>query len=266
MKHITLNGKNIETTAMTYASLKEKEGIHANHLIINGHSQPFDLSITSGDSVLMIDNQAPLSSELTRTLYDARYGVEIMDKLQASSVAICGLGGLGSVIAIALARVGVGKLLLIDYDIVDATNLARQQYTFNDIGQYKTVALKKQIEQLSTLTTVEIATTKLTEENIPSLLKGYPIICEALDKPEMKAILVNMVLSHLPESIIVSGSGMAGFGDGNLIQSKKLFSRLYVVGDGLSEGEDGIGLMAPRVGLCAHAQATQTMRLILNEL
>lgn len=265
MKTLTLNNTLYQTLTTTYDQLKQTTQINANHLIVNGHSQPWHTDIHSGDEVLMIDNRAPLSPPIRRALYNARYGKDIMDKLQNASVAICGLGGLGSVIAIALARVGVGHLLLIDYDTVDATNLARQQYYLSDIGRYKTDALKAHIEQMGTLTTIDTSTTKLNEENIVPLLANYSIICEALDAPEMKAMLVNTALTHLPDAVVVSGSGMAGYASGNLIQCKQLLSRLYIVGDGTSEGEDGIGLMAPRVGLCAHAQATQIMRLILNE-
>lgn len=262
---IELNGHLTHTLASDYATLRQELSFEANALIVNGHSKPWTTPIANADHVIMLNRQAPPTQEVWRAIYDARYGKDIMTKLQKGKVAICGLGGLGSLIAIELGRLGVGSLLLIDDDIVDATNLARQHYTMRHIGMNKTDALAESLSLMAPLTSVITKTMHLTRDNMVETLHDYPIICEAVDRPETKAALSEVVLSALPQATLVGASGMAGYGSGNAITAKKLFSRLYMVGDGESEGEEGIGLMAPRVGLCASAQATLIMRLLLGE-
>lgn len=262
---ILVNGKNIETTAYDYETLRKQHQPMADTLIVSGHSKPWTTAISDGDDVLLLDSSATPSPELWRAIYDARYGRDIMDRFQAGRVAICGLGGLGSLVALELARLGVGQLLLIDRDHVDPTNLARQHYTVPQIGEKKADALADTIRISAPLTQVETAAVWLNEENMVSLLKDWPFVCECLDRPETKALLTNTVLSQLPQTTLVGASGMAGYSSGNTITTKQVLSRFYLVGDGTNEGEEGIGLMAPRVGLCASAQATMIMRLLLGE-
>ena len=262
---IQLNGRLHHTTASNYDTLRNELALDANALIVNGHSKPWTTLIVEADHVIMLNREISPTLEVWRAIYDARYGKEMMDKLQQGKVAICGLGGLGSLIAIELGRLGVGTLLLIDDDIVDATNLARQQYTMRHIGMNKTDALTEELTHMAPLTTVTTNNIHLTRDNIADALEGYTIICEAVDRPETKAALTEAVLSDMPHATLVGASGMAGYGSGNAITAKKIFPRLFMVGDGESEGEEGIGLMAPRVGLCASAQATLIMRLLLGE-
>ena len=159
----------------------------------------------------------------------------------------------------------MGRLLLIDGDVVDPTNLARQHYFASQIGLRKTDALASTLAECAPLTAVETRSVWLDGDNIASLLAHWPIICECVDGPETKALLTQSVLSELPDATLVGASGMAGYGSGNAIVTKRVLPQLYMTGDGASEGEEGIGLMAPRVGLCASAQATMVMRLLLGE-
>lgn len=262
---IQLNGHEHHTTASNYDILRKELALTTDTLIVNGHSKPWTTPITASDHVIMLDRQSTPTATVWRAIYDARYGKDIMDRLQNAKVAICGLGGLGSLIAIELGRLGVKTLLLIDDDIVDATNLARQHYTMRHIGMNKTEALAEELAIMAPLTTVITKNIHLTRDNIADTLAEYSVICEAVDRPETKAAITEAVLSDLPNATLIGASGMAGYGSGNDITAKKIFSRLYMVGDGKSEGEEGIGLMAPRVGLCASAQATLVMRLLLGE-
>ena len=177
-------------------------------------------------------------------------------------VCICGLGGLGSNIAVALARAGIGKLILIDFDRVDITNLHRQQYKVCQLGEYKTNALKENLLEIAPYLKVEIHTQRLTKDNITQLLKDADIICEALDIAEFKAMLANEVLEKMPEKYLVSASGMAGMGDANLIKTRKITSRFYICGDEVSDVNDGIGLISSRVMLCAAHQAHIVLQII----
>ncbi|MEE0435174.1 MAG: sulfur carrier protein ThiS adenylyltransferase ThiF [Peptococcaceae bacterium] len=261
-----LNGAFITTAAPDYAALRAERNITADTLLINGHHRGWQTALADGDHALMFNAAQTPSPALWQAIYQARYGKEVMRRLQMGQVAICGLGGLGSLVAIELARLGVGRLLLIDGDTVDPTNLARQHYTISQIGQLKTQALATTLANFAPLTQVETATVWLNKDNIAPLLTDWPLICECLDHPENKALLTQTILTALPNATLVGSSGMAGYASGNAIISQQVLPHFYMVGDSESEGEDGIGLMAPRVGLCASAQATLIMRLLLGEI
>ena len=194
-----------------------------------------------------------------------RHGEERQDAFLNATVAICGLGGLGSNIAIALARAGVGKLILIDFDKVDITNLNRQQYKMSQLGKYKTESCLENIREISPYTEAIIHTVKLTEENIPEMLGEADIICEAFDKADQKAMLVNTVLETFPDKYMLSGTGMAGFGSANTIQSRRVFGKFYLCGDEKSDVNDGIGLVASRVMVCAAHEAHMVLRILSGE-
>lgn len=194
-----------------------------------------------------------------------RHGKERQEKFLNATVAICGLGGLGSNIAICLTRAGIGKLILIDFDSVDPTNLNRQQYKMCQLGRFKTEALAENLREITPYVELEYHTVKLTEDNIPELLKYADIVCEAFDKADNKAMLVNTVLEKFEDKIIVSGSGMAGFSSANTIQTRKIMKRLYLCGDTESDVNDGIGLVASRVMVCAAHEAHTVLRLLADE-
>ena len=205
----------------------------------------------------------PSKQEMLAAL-EKRQGSEAARKLQAATVAVCGLGGLGSNIAISLSRAGVGKLILIDFDRVDVTNLHRQQYKACQVGRPKPDALLANLKEIAPYTEFETHFEKVTAGNAEALLGKADVICEAFDNAEAKAMLVNTVLESMPEKFLVAASGMAGFDGGNSITTRKVTKRFYVCGDGKSDIADGIGLVAPRVMLCAAHQALTAIRLILG--
>ena len=196
---------------------------------------------------------------------EERHGKELHKAFSSATVAVCGLGGLGSNIAIALARAGVGRLILIDFDRVDITNLHRQQYKASQIGMYKTDALADNLREIAPYIELEMHTERITEENVVTLLKDADIICEAFDDAECKAMLTNTVLSELPDKYLVAASGMAGMGTTNSIKTRRITSRFYLCGDEASEVSDGIGLVAPRVALCAAHQAHTVLRILAKQ-
>ncbi len=205
------------------------------------------------------------SREVMREALNIRHGEELQNKISAARVAVCGLGGLGSNIAIALARAGVGHLHLIDFDRVDLTNLNRQQYAVGQLGQYKTDALRETLSLVSPYCDVTCDTIQVTEENLPDLLKAEDYICEAFDRAEAKAMLVSGVLEHFPEKYLVAASGLAGLGSANTIQTRRVSKRFYLCGDGTSDSSVGLGLVASRVLVCAAHEANMILRLIAGE-
>ena len=194
-----------------------------------------------------------------------RHGAELQERFQNAAVAVCGLGGLGSCIALCLARAGIGRLILIDYDKVELTNLHRQQYKPKQIGQFKTDALAENLREINPYVRQEVFTAKITEENFCELLKDADIICEAFDNPEAKAMLVNGVLEKMPDKYLIAASGMAGLESANSIRTRKVMKHFYLCGDGCSEVEDSIGLTASRVMICASHQAHMVLRILAEE-
>lgn len=194
-----------------------------------------------------------------------RHGAKLQNAFSSATVAICGLGGLGSNIAIALARAGIGKLILIDFDRVDITNLHRQQYKANQIGRYKTEALAENLQEIAPYIELVTISKRIAETSVSSLLNDADVVCEAFDDPEAKAMLVNAVLEQLPHTYLVAASGMAGMDTPNTIQTRKVMKRFYLCGDEQSDVVDTIGLVAPRVMLCAAHQAHTVLRILAGE-
>jgi len=193
-----------------------------------------------------------------------RHGENLQRKFSSACVAVCGLGGLGSNVAISLARAGVGTLWLFDFDRVDISNLHRQQYKISQLRMYKCDAMKEIISEINPYCNVITHTVRLTEENL-TLVSDCDIVCECFDNAECKAMLVNTVAERYPDKYIVSASGMSGLHTGNTITTKKLGKRLYICGDGESDVKDDITLFAPRVMLCASHQANTVLRIIAEK-
>lgn len=194
-----------------------------------------------------------------------RHSFPIQQLLEKGNVAIVGLGGLGSHVAILLARMGVGQIHIIDFDVVDITNLNRQQYFLEQIGMNKTDALKQQILKINPYIDIIADCTRVTEQNIKQLLYKNDIICEALDDPKEKAMLVNGVREYFPEKKLVASSGLAGYESSNRIQTRRISKNFYLCGDGVTEISQKGGLMAARAALCACHEANMITRLLLGE-
>lgn len=206
----------------------------------------------------------PSKEELYNCLA-ARHGEKLQKRFSTASVAICGLGGLGSNVALALARSGIGRLSLIDFDNVDLSNINRQQYGISQLGMPKTEAIKDNIRSIAPYCDIEIHNERITEKNCLTLLENADIICECFDNPECKAMLVNAVSESFPDKYIVSASGMSGLHSPNLIRTRKITNKLYICGDGESDVSKDGTLFAPRVMLCAAHQAITVLRILAEE-
>ena len=203
--------------------------------------------------------------EWRAALYE-RFGRELRERFEGARVAVCGLGGLGSNVAIALARSGVGCLHLIDFDRVDITNLNRQQYEVSQLGMPKTEALPQNLARIAPYCQVVAQTLKISEQDIPGLFDEDDIVCECFDKPEAKAMLVQGVLETYPGKPLVAASGMAGLSTANTIRTRKVGRSLYLCGDGQSDVSDGLGLVSSRVLACAAHEAHMVLRLLAGEV
>lgn len=205
------------------------------------------------------------TQEEIRTALEIRHGRREQELLSQAHIAVAGLGGLGSNIAVSFARLGVGRLHLIDFDRVDITNLNRQQYFIHQIGMDKTEALKENLLKINPYLDIRTDCTEVTADNVRDLFADDAYICEAFDRAENKAMLVNAVLEYFPEKYLAAASGMAGFGDSNRIRTRKITDHFYLCGDETSDAEKGVSLTAPRAALCAAHQANIIVSLILGK-
>ncbi len=207
----------------------------------------------------------PKQEEWDKAL-EERHGKTLQKKLSETTVAVCGLGGLGSAISVILTRMGIGKLILTDFDKVDISNLHRQQYKASQIGMDKTKALEENLKEFAPYLKTQIYTEQMNEECYLRILSDADIVCEAFDNAEAKADLVNFVLTSMPDKYVIASSGMAGLGSANDIHTRKISDRFYLCGDEKSDVSDGIGLIASRVMLCAAHQAHVVIEILANEI
>ena len=189
---------------------------------------------------------------------------ELSKALRKKTVGIAGCGGLGSNCAIALARTGLGKLVIADFDIVQLSNLNRQYYFHEQIGQKKVFALSDNIYFANPKVKVEPHDVKLIPSEIESLFADCDVVVEAFDDATAKKMITETMMERLPEIPLILGNGMAGFGPSNIIKTEKIDKNLYVCGDGFGEISDDNPPLAPRVAIVANMQANLALQLLLG--
>lgn len=259
---IKLNERSLEVKdGTTLFQLRDREKRTADVLICNGAALTGDVALKDGDCVNLIRRgEIPPADEL-QALMVARHTPGVHEKIKGATVGIAGLGGLGSAIAVALARIGIGRLILADFDIVEPSNLNRQQYFIDQLGMTKAEALEANLNRINPYVQYEAHCVRVTPENIPDLFGAVDVMVEAFDRADQKA----MLLQSLQGKPIVAASGLAGYGPGDTIGIRKMGSTIYIVGDLETGAAPGCGLMAPRVGIAAHVQANLVLRILLGE-
>lgn len=237
----------------------------ADMVILDGFALSEDMELYEGCRVVMFrKGMMPHEGELEHLLV-SRHSPDVHRKIKEATVGIAGLGGLGSNIAAAICRLGIGKLVIADFDTVEPSNLNRQNYFVNHIGMKKTDATSQILMQINPYVSIETHDVRLDETSTVEIFKEVDVFIEALDKPSEKAKIINSVLANLPEIPVVAASGMAGYETGNIILTRKRTEKLYVCGDGESAAMPGRGLMSPRVMITAGHQANTALRLLLGE-
>ena len=189
---------------------------------------------------------------------------KIKKKLKESSVGIAGLGGLGSNAAVALVRAGIGRLVLVDFDKVEESNLTRQYYFLDQIGKLKTTALQENIKKINPEVIIETHNIKLEKGSMEILFSNVNVVMEALDKAETKAAFIEEILTKLPDKPVVAASGVAGYGHSDRVTTKCL-GNLFMCYDENALSSDEDVLMAPRVALIANWEANLALEIILGE-
>ena len=263
MLKIKLNERPVETAdGTTLFGLRDRMKPDADVVILNGAAMGFDAPLKNGDEVSLITRGEQPSADELEALMASRHTPGVHAKLKAATVGIAGLGGLGSAIAVALARVGVGELIVADFDVVEPSNLNRQQYFVDQIGMLKTDALVSNLRKINPYVQVEAHAVKLTPDNLFPVFGKVDVMVEAFDRADQKAMLLQAFTAQRPDVPFIGASGMAGFGPEENIGVKKMGRHIYIVGDLETGACPGCGLMAPRVGIAAHMQANLALRLI----
>lgn len=259
---IKLNERLVEVAdGMTLYALRDREKPGADVLICNGAAMANDVVLSEGDSVGLIRRgEIPPAEELEAQMV-ARHTPGVHERIKQATVGIAGLGGLGSAIAVALARIGIGKLILADFDVVEPSNLNRQQYFIDQLGLSKSEALEANLKRINPYVACEAHCVRITPDNMVQLFGEVDVMVEAFDRADQKA----MLLQHFKGAPIVAASGLAGYGPGDTIGVRRMGKNVYVVGDLSTGAAPGCGLMAPRVGIAAHIQANLVLRLLLGE-
>jgi sulfur carrier protein ThiS adenylyltransferase len=187
---------------------------------------------------------------------------EIKDHLSGFRVGIAGAGGLGSTCAVALARSGVGTLVISDFDVIEPANLNRQYFFTSQVGMLKTIALKENIARINPDITVIALNEKLDNLNIPEIFAGCDVIVEAFDKDHMKEMIAQ---TRMPGTPLVMGSGLAGWGKSETIKFRKIDETLYICGDESTTAGDEMPPMAARVGIVANMQANTVIEILMKK-
>jgi sulfur carrier protein ThiS adenylyltransferase len=190
---------------------------------------------------------------------------EIKDHLTAFRVGIAGAGGLGSNCAVALARCGVGTIVISDFDVIEPANLNRQYYFISQVGMMKTSALKENIARINPDTVVIAHSEKLNTINIPAIFAGCDVVVEAFDRDEMKEMLIETVQNKMPGIPVIIASGLAGWGKNETIRYRKIDDTLFVCGDESTAAGDDLPPLAPRVGIVANMQANTVLEILMQK-
>jgi sulfur carrier protein ThiS adenylyltransferase len=191
----------------------------------------------------------------------ARREPKLLAALRRSSVGIAGAGGLGSNVAVSLARAGVGRLVIADFDRIVPSNLNRQQYFVDQVGRLKVEALRENLARINPFSRCEVHAVRLNRRNVPKIFRDVDVLVEAFDAAEAKQMIIETWLGRFPERPVVAASGLAGFGRNRKLKTRRL-GNLYICGDEESRCPPGISPMAPRVALVANMQANLVVELL----
>ena len=241
----------------------------ADVVILNGFALAADRGdrpLADGDAVVLIRRGEIPPPEELEALLVARHGPGVHARVRRARVGIAGCGGLGSTLAIALARTGVGALVLVDFDVVEPSNLNRQQFFVDQLGQPKVDALAETLARINPYVALERQRLRLRGEDVPALFGTADVVAECFDDPAAKAELATAMRRHLPRTPLVAVSGIAGYGPASAIRPRRVLGRSFLVGDGESAAQPGRGLLAPRVTVAAGQQASVVLRLLLGEI
>jgi len=247
-------------------ALRDRVKPGADVVLHNGFPIRTDQLLSPGDTVVLIRRGEVPAREELEALLVSRHGPGVHERVRRARVGVAGCGGLGSTLAVALARTGVGGLVLVDFDVVEPSNLNRQQFFVDQIGERKVDALAANLARINPYVAIERHCLRLGAGDVPALFAGVDVVAECFDDPAAKAELAGAMRAHLPATPLVTVSGIAGYGPAQAIASRRVLGNVFLIGDGESGARPGRGLLAPRVTVAAGHQASVVLRLLLGAI
>jgi sulfur carrier protein ThiS adenylyltransferase len=249
---------------ITVGKLRDEKRPGADMIFVNGYPCGEEYLLKESDHVVLITRGEVPEKEELEDLMITRHSPGVHVRMKTAIVGVAGLGGLGSSVSIALARMGIGTLIIADHDVVEPSNLNRQQYFIDQIGLAKTDAIKEILARMNPYVQVVAHKIILTKQNIPEIFKKADIVVECFDSAEEKAMILEAITELLPDIYVIGASGIAGYGNSNDIQTRRIGENIFMIGDMERVAGPGQGLMAPRVGIAAHHQANLVVSLLID--
>jgi len=189
----------------------------------------------------------------------------ITEILSQKKAFIAGAGGLGSNLAIMLARAGIGTLIICDFDIVLESNLNRQAYFLNQINKAKVDSLKDNISNINPFCNVITIREKLNSTNFSKFIpQNINIAFECFDDSLAKSEIFTYFRKNMTSIPLIVVSGLAGIGPAKDIKIKKLHNNIWLIGDEKSEVNQSTGTISTRVMIAASLQAHAGIRILLG--
>jgi sulfur carrier protein ThiS adenylyltransferase len=254
------------TEGTTLAQARANFLPEATYAILNTMANPGpDILLREHDRLYLYEHRLTFENNNLRDLILARQPRSATDKLRTACIGIAGAGGLGSVVSENLARAGVGRLVVADFDAIEPSNLNRQRYCMRQLGLPKAAALADNLRKSCPCVDINAIQERINADNCVRVFNTCDIVCECFDAAESKAALVTALRSQMPECIVVAASGLAGSGSARSITIRRVSANLYIVGDMHSDAASGTGLFATRIGIVASLQSHVAMQLILGE-
>ncbi|MGN0846365.1 MAG: sulfur carrier protein ThiS adenylyltransferase ThiF [Kiritimatiellia bacterium] len=183
--------------------------------------------------------------------------------LESARIGIAGAGGLGSNCAMHLVRAGIRRLVIVDFDVVAASNLNRQFFFRDQIGQKKVAALRANLLRIDPEAEIEAIDAKLDADSARTLFASCDIVVEALDAVAAKAMLLSALVGTGRR--LVTASGLAGWGRSNALRVRRMGANVVVVGDGETGVGDEAPPTSPRVGIAAAMEANAVVAWLLGK-
>lgn len=181
--------------------------------------------------------------------------------LSKSTAGIAGAGGIGSNVAFSLVRAGLGRIIIADHDKVESGNLNRQQYFINQIGCPKVEALRDNLHLINPAAAIVAHKTRVTSKNAGTIFNNCDILIEAFDDNKQKTMLLESWLSAFPETVIISCSGVAGWGRTDDLKADRR-GNLIIVGDRTTPLSEGT--LSARVSIVASMMANEAIEQLVK--
>ena len=196
-----------------------------------------------------------------RRFLEEKLGKDNLEKIESVKIGIAGCGGLGSNCAFNLVRSGFTRLKIVDFDILEESNLGRQFFFLDQVNMPKVDALEANLRRINPEIQIEAIRKRLTSANIAETFADCDIVVEALDEAEHKSMAVSNLLNKV--KFIVTASGVAGFGNSDQIKIRRIKKNLSLVGD-LETGADKAPPLSPKVNIVAAKQADIILEYVLK--